>query len=479
MKLLSTMDRKLRSGHRDAGLGPPRNTGGNTVNRFHRAVCGLAVLALVLSACTSDPDETTAAADEPVGEGGGAEEGDDPVVGDTTGLTDDTIRIGYIGADFGSLADTGLVPDLGDQDEIVQSVVAGINADGGIGGRQVEAQVRLVDGLAGPEAAQAACLEMTQDFEAFAVILAPAVGRDTARCVSVTNETIALGATGFDSGLYEEAAGRLFTAGSDTSMSTDRQYVGWAEAMDAEGVLDGATIGVVTAEQSPEFVAAAEDALVPALEELGHEVAVNVVLPCPEGDRDCDQHEAAVQQMKSAGVDVVFMAAANLTGPTVVQAAQNLDFTPQWLANGNQVTDTVSQFFESVSDAWEGAIGTSTVFALEEDITDDARDCNATITEHSGEQYEPGSDAFGFAASTCLLLRLLDTAGDGVDAAALDQATMIGEIEAAGEIGLNAGPPGTLSADKHDAGDHLFLADFSAAAGEFIERDTEPFAVDG
>ena len=103
---------------------------------------------------------------------------------------------------------------------------------------------------------------------------------------------------------------------------------------------------------------------------------MNVTLPCPEGDRDCDQHESAVQQMKDAGVDFVFMAAPNLVGPAVVQAAMNLDFHPQWSANGNQVTDTVSQFFESVKDEWDGAIGVSTVFAQIDDLTDEAHACN-------------------------------------------------------------------------------------------------------
>ena len=40
---------------------------------------------------------------------------------------------------------------------------------------------------------------------------------------------------------------------------------------------------------------------------------------------------------------------------------------------------------------------------------------------------------------------------------------MIAAIEGLGEVLLNAGPPGTLSADKHDAGDYLFLADYRAA----------------
>ena len=447
------------------------------MRRYGRVSAALAALVLVTGACTSDPDEAG-------GSGGGSGGGGDGGTGEgvTTGLTDDTIRIGFIGADFGPLAEAGLAPDLGDQPKIVDAVVEQLNEDGGIAGRRIEARVRLVDPTGGAEAGQAACLEMTQDFGAFAVVMAPAVSRDVARCVAVTNGTLAIGATGFDQGLYDEAEGRLFTAGSNTSMSTTRQYRGWADVMDAEGLLDGRTIGVVTAEQSPEFVAAAEEGLVPRLEELGHEVAVELTLPCPEGDNDCDQQEAAAQQMKDAGVDLVFMAAANLTGPTFVQAAANLDFRPQWAANGNQVTDTVSQFFESVRDEWDGAVGTSTVFALPEDLTDGAHDCNDTIATRQGEDYEPGSDAFGFAGTSCLLFRTLaqggEVAGEGDAAAELDQAAMIEALEGLGEVELNAGPPGSLSPDKHDAGDLLFLADYSAEAGEFVERDGEPVRVE-
>jgi ABC-type branched-subunit amino acid transport system substrate-binding protein len=456
----------------------------------------LLALALSAAACTSDPDEaaddgggtddatgTGEAGDTGDGTDGGSDDGATdgaaPPDGPTTGITDDTIRIGFIGADFSALEETGLVPVLGDQPKIVQAVVDEINADGGVAGREIEVRIELVDGLAGPEIARRACLEMTQDFEAFAVILAPAVGRDTARCSAVTNETLTLNSTGFDLGLYEEADGRLFSTGSATSMSTDRQYQGWAELLDDDGVLDGKTIGIVTAEQAAEFPAAVESALVPTLEALGHEVAVNVNLPCPEGDRDCEQHEAAIQQMKRAGVDLVFMAAPNLIGPTVVQAAINLDFHPQWVANGNQVTDTVSQFFESVKDEWDGTIGTSTVFAQNDDITDEARACNEAITRRSGEEYEPGSDAFGFAAVNCLTMQVLQLAGEEIEPADLNQATMIQAIEGLGEITLNAGPPGSLSPDKHDAGDYLFMADYSAAESEFVDRPGEPVKIDG
>ena len=260
------------------------------------AAASTAAVALVAGACTSDPNEAAGTAS-------------------TTGLTEDTIRIGVIGADFGQLSEIGLAPDLGDQEVTVQAFVDEINEDGGIGGRQIELRQTLIDGAGGRDAGQAACLEMTEEFGAFAVIVAPAVPRDVARCTAVTNRTLTIAATGFDQALYEEAGGLLFSAGSVTSMSTDRQYAGWAQIMHDEGFLDGRTIGVVTSENTPEFVAAAKDALVPTLEGLGYEVPANVVLPCPELDPDCEQHEAAVQQMKDARVDFVFMAAANIAGP--------------------------------------------------------------------------------------------------------------------------------------------------------------------
>jgi ABC-type branched-subunit amino acid transport system substrate-binding protein len=424
-----------------------------------RIAAAAAVLGMLAGGCTSEPDEA-----------GGTSS--------SRGLTEDTIRIGVVGADFTSLAQVGLAPDLGDQEATFPALVDEINENGGIAGRQIELRLTLVDGTAGAEAGQAACLEMTQEFEAFAVIVAPAVTRDVARCTAVTNQTLTIAATGFDQSLYDEARGLLFSAGTDTSMSTDRQYRGWAQIMHDEGLLDGRTIGVVTSDLNPEFVAAAQGALVPELEGLGHEVAVTSVLPCPEQDPDCDQHETAVQQMKDAGVDFVFMAAANLAGPAFVQAAQNLQFTPQWAANGNQVTDTVSSFFESVSGAWDGAIGTSTVFALPEDITDAATGCNEVVATRADERYEPGSDAFGFTASSCLLLRVLEDAGAAVDGD-IDQAAVVAAIEGLGEVELNAGPDGSLSEDKHDAGDRLFLCDYRADVGECVQRPGDPVEVAG
>src|SRR5215213_7289518 len=103
-----------------------------TLGRLARAVAFVAALALLVSACTSDPDETDAGGQ---GVSGGTD--DTPLEGSTRGLTDDTIKIGFIGADFGALAEAGIAPDLGDQKKTIQAFVDDINDDGGIAGRQV------------------------------------------------------------------------------------------------------------------------------------------------------------------------------------------------------------------------------------------------------------------------------------------------------------------------------------------------------
>jgi len=438
------------------------------IGRFAAVVAGLGLLA---AACTSDPDEETTGTTEATGEGEAEQ-----LEGSTRGLTAESIKVGYLGNNFGALAEAGIAPDLGDQTKTIPAIVEEINERGGIAGRQIDLNLQVVDFAAGPQAAQAACLALTQDFGAFVVLVSPAVSRDTTRCTAVTNQTLSIASTGWDAPLYEEAGKRLFTVGSHTAMSTYRQYEAWGQLMHDDGALEGKTIGVVTSDGSPEFVSAAEDALLPKLEELGYEVVVNVVIPCPEGDNDCEQHEAAVERMKQSGVDFVFMGANALAGATFVQAAKNLDFKPTWAANGPQVTDTVSKFFSGVHDWWDGAFGVSTVFA-EEDLTDTAAECNRIVAERSDEEYEPGSDAYGFTAVNCILFRVLELGADAVEGD-LNEATLIRAIETLEEVPMNAGPPGSLGPEKHDAGDYVFLADFDAGAGEFVRREGEPVKVD-
>ena len=137
----------------------------------HRWIVALFALALLGAACSSE------SADEGGGDDGGADTGTA-----IDGITDDTINISFIGADFAALAEAGLAPDLGDMEITIPALVDDINENGGIGGRQVELTVDLVDGTGGPDVGRAACIKATEEDDAAVVIISPAISREIVRC---------------------------------------------------------------------------------------------------------------------------------------------------------------------------------------------------------------------------------------------------------------------------------------------------------
>src|SRR3954452_14896506 len=442
---------------------------------FRRWPAVLVIAAALLSAaCTSKPSTQQATSDGSGSTASGLAAAND-TASSTTGISDGQINIAFIGVDFSALAATGLVPDLGDQQKQVKAIVDEINANGGISGRMINLHFKLLDVLSGgADAIQAACIEATQEFKAAVVVLPPAAARDLARCTAVTNKTLTIYATGMDDGLYTEAQGRLFTP---AGMSVNRQMRGWADEVNKLGLLDGKTVGVVSGDAPKEFLNGVNDALIPELEKIGHKPAEAVTLPCTTSATSCEQYDAAVQKLKDANVDTVFMTLANTFGTGLIQASTNIGYHPKWLFEGNQVTNTVLKFFESVKSDIDGTIGMGFSFGLPSDVTDEARKCNEVIKTRSGEDYTENSDAFGFASVVCNEFQILDAAGDKADKASLNQGALIKGIEGLGTIELAVGPAGTLSPTKHDGLDHMFLCDISAATGTCVRRPDEPVRI--
>ncbi|MCU1365803.1 MAG: hypothetical protein JWN39_1442 [Ilumatobacteraceae bacterium] len=400
---------------------------------------------------------------------------DDDSAGSTTGITDDAINVAYLGVDFSALNGTGLVPDLGDQQKQVQSFVDEINANGGIAGRQINLHFKLLDVLgSGPDVIQAECIAATQEFKAAIIVLPPAAARDMARCTAVTNKTLTLETTAFDDALYSESQGRLISTGG---MTIDRQFRAWADKMDELGYLDGKTIGIVVGDQPAEFSNAVNTALVPELEKLGHAAAQVITLPCAAGTTSCEQYDVAATKLQQSGVDTVFMELANTFGTGLIQAASDIDYQPKWFLEGNQTTETVLKFLDSVKASLDGSVGVGFAFNLPGDINQGATDCNKVVSDRSGETYAPGSDAFGFVSNVCGAFQTLQLAGKDLVGKPLDQGTLIAAIEGLGTVHYGIGPDGTLSPTKHDAGDYLFLCDYQAATGTCVRRSDPPFKV--
>ena len=153
--------------------------------------------------------------------------------------------------------------------------------------------------------------------------------------------------------------------------------------------------------------------------------------------------------MQDAGVDFVFLVAQTLAGSATVEAAQTLGYKPQWTTIGNNVTNTVAKFYTNAKDNYDGAYGLDIAFT---DLTPAAADCNRSRSPAAPRSSRTDSDGYGFTGVTCIQMQSLAQAIDAVDGT---DRPGVGDRRAARRSSRSlmiAGPQGSLSKDKHDAG---------------------------
>jgi hypothetical protein len=382
------------------------------------------------------------------------------------GVDGNRVKVALIAADLSLLTEQNLAPDIGNAVDTAKAVVAEINATGRAGKYKVELSPHVIQGadVINLDIGRARCLEATQDDKAFAVVIAAAVTIVTTRCVAVQNKTLAISMASWPESLYQQAKGRLFAVGSNSSFSRDRAFAAFPKILrDAKALRKGDKVGIVLVDD-PDTQAPVDRALKPALKKLGFDVAAEVAIPCAEGgSTSCSQHDVAIQKMKDADVDFVFNLAPTLPGAAVSQAAADLDYKPRWATAGDNVTDTVAQFFRPSKDTWDGAWGLSFVFP---DPSPEAAECNEIVERRSDIRFPEGSDGYGFTATTCLELLTLADAIAAVKGP-LTQQKVINALEAMGTVPSAHGPSLSLGAGKHAGGDHAYLSRY--------DKDTEVF----
>ena len=433
----------------------------------------LVASALVLAGCTSESGDDDAQGDG-IDTGSDAPAGDgEPGAADAQGITDDTIRISLIASDLSTLSEQNLAPEIGSATDTLEAVIADINDNGGVLGRRIELVPHVIagaDAAINPDAGRQACLEATEDDEPFAVIITAAISAETVECAARYENALTITMDSWPDSFYEKAEGRLFSVATHTSVGRQREYRAWPDVLDEQGVLEGKTIGIVRID-SAEQQEAVEEGLVPGIEDLGYEIAAVSVLPCPEGSlpTGCQQHDVAIQRLQDAGVDFVFLTALTLAGSATVEAAANLGFEPEWATIGNNVTDTVARFFVNAKENYDGAWGLDTVFL---DSTDSTAECNEIAVAGGAEEFEPGSDGYGYTAVTCLqLLNLVDAIEAAGEAGSVTKASVIEAFESFTTLEMASGPEGSLGPGKHDAGDYVFLSRYSAETESWAPVD--------
>lgn len=389
----------------------------------------------------------------------------------TVGITPDAVHISLIVADLSILTQQHLAPDLGDPVKAAQAVVDEINATGGVAGRKLVLTAHKIPNapLATPDTLQRACVQATEEDKSLAVIIAAAVPVNVVQCVAVAHDQLAITMDSWQQKVYDDAHGRIFSLSSQLSVDIEREYSYLPALFLAQHALDGKTVGILNQDQPSDRTAAAT-ALKAALTKAGIKLAAEATAPYAAGSTSCSQTDTAIQKMKQAKVDFVFLIAQNLCAAALVKAAADADFKPQWATLGNNVTDTVAQFMAPAKDNYDGAWGVSGAVPT---MTKEGNDCNAIVARRAGLRYTPGTDPYGYVAVTCMQIETLANALKTAKAP-LTQGAVIRAFEAMPSVPLAMGPPGSISATKHDAGDYVWIEKYSAAQGKFVVINPTP-----
>jgi ABC-type branched-subunit amino acid transport system substrate-binding protein len=429
---------------------------------IRRASVVALAIGMLVAACTSSSSSNDSSKSSDATAGSGASASGNS----TQGLTDKTIKISLIWADLSLLTEQHLAPEIGNAKQIMEATVADLNAKGGIAGRQIELTSHVLGPTANADTVRQICLQATEDDKPFAVIATSAVPNQVVQCTSVDHKTLTIGMFNYVESIYKNSQGRLFAVASQALLS-NAVMNDLPKIVDKEGLLKGKKIGVIR--QDLDDQKELEGALRRGLKAVGQTIVADAVLPCPAGSQTCSQHQAAIQRMQAAGVDTVFLLAQTLPGAATVEAAQNAHFTPQWITWGENATDTVAQFYANGKEDFDGAYAVQNAF---DDHTAAAVACNAIAVKGGAESFPKGSDGFGNTGVTCLQLQTLAKAIESIKGT-INQGSTIHALENLKPVPVVAGPPGTLSKTKHNAGVAVFEVRYSAQQGTWVPTDNK------
>ena len=282
-------------------------------------------------------DQATTGAEE--AQPADAPAGPPPAGPDTPGVTDDTVTLSIIITDTSMVAQAfgWEVPDEGDREAQVEALVDHFNAAGGFAGRQIEAKVTVFNAITdGPVAEEALCNKITQDDQAFAVVLTGQFQENARPCYRNAN-TLMLDATLYpvDNAGFEELAPYYW---SPLLPSYDDLVGGLAAALIEEGWFEGGTLGVIAIESGLSERVYAQQFL-PRLEAAGVEVASYYpVDPSDSTSLNNDQLQAIIN-FREAGVDKVVAIGGSRLVSFFIDISRTQNFAPEYALTSYDAPD--------------------------------------------------------------------------------------------------------------------------------------------
>jgi hypothetical protein len=377
------------------------------------------------------------------------------------GVTAEVIRVGITAVDWDTLADAGVKFGRTNSADLYVAALDAINARGGINGRTIEAYPEYFLPLGSTEF-DAACSRLAEDDEVF-VVIGQALD-DQVLCFVELNDTAAIMVSGMTEPLLERADAPYATLWA----SLEGQAASLVEVVEAAGVLDGATIGVIG---SADVGVMEYQTIVDGFRNAGYDVVEGLI-----GDNRSDLAETARDQgiiyerMRTAGVDFT----VSTTGvPLEIANAEDAGYgTDQWLL-------TVVMSSQGLIDAGvdldylDGAlaiVNTPIATAAQPALADDpaVASCISDLETRAGRElpYELGLETSDLTSGiyACAIATILEA---GLTAAGPDLTNesfqrgleSIGDIALPGYFEASLGP-GDLGAAKG-----LRLVRFDAATG--------------
>ncbi len=384
------------------------------------------------------------------------------------GVTAETIKVGFSSIDFEGFNETfGFNLTYANYDDTVDVYVEHINATGGILGRMVEV-VHAHFLPVGPVTAEAACIELTQDHEVFAVMngFAGPGAEGVNACFTATYDTILVGGRPTAEQLDQSTAPWI-----SYDISLGRRGRAFVNLLVETGELDD--LGpILVLGANPEYepmMDDVEDTLVTA----GAEVPLVVANP-NTGDEAASiaYLEVLLERARSEGVETIF---------TVGEAAYALQYL---FTLGDEFTvlilngDSTNRWAASPPEGIDRAGRLLTNKSFEAHGDEDMAGCLAIVEGGLGHQVlspellaEGETNYWAAAQNTCKsfeLFRHIATAA-GPD---LTNESFRAAAEALGTFSISGVPYASLGPGKADARDTLTLAEWDRDVGFWVPLST-------
>lgn len=386
------------------------------------------------------------------------------------GITKERLKLGILILDLGSLGDVGVasgVSDAESQEEAWRVFVDDINSNGGIVGREVTPVFARYD-ILDHDDMRAACLELTEDAEVFAVLDASGYWGPGVRCIAAEHRTPFLysGSVYTPNSYYEAAEGMLFSL----SQRASRMLRNFANELHVRGELKGKTIGVMS-DEDPGAPRSIEEFFLPTLRELGYSVEEHAVMSA-DRSTGSSQVPLVVNRMRASGVDSVLFVTNLLYLQQFAQEAEQQQYFPDYY-----VTDwhalTSDTATANAPDSFDGAIGITDSRTNEErmDLPEPEHDavCRRVYEEATGTDIGRSSDEYAFV-SYCGMLRIFRE-GTERGKPNVTRNEWSGRMQGLGEQRLPSMAPGAFQPGKFDAADRLRALEWEVDCSCWLPKD--------